>query len=213
MSYRHLVAVAASLALISVQGSCMAQALPDWSGTWVPIPGAGLSAADPPPVSDQLSVPQYTDLAIQMRRSARANPGYRPNQAACIPKGMPLDMGTTGVAFEFLHSPGRVTVIWENGFVRRIYTDGRRHADNPDPRFSGDSIGRWDGQTLVVDTIAIVTGAELGPLLPGTGKTHVAERMTRRGKDRFEIEFTVTDSDLLRRPWKFTRQYQRSSHG
>lgn len=197
------------MALLALPGWSAAQSLPDWSGTWVPIPGNGLSAADPPPVSNEPSVPQYTEKALQLRRAARADPGYLPNQAACIPKGMPLDMGTTAVAFEFLFTPGRVTVIWENGFVRRIYTDGREHPEDPIPSFSGDSIGHWQGATLVVDTIGIVAGAELGPLLLETGKTHVVERMTRTGPNEFAIEFTVTDADLLSRPWKYTRNYKR----
>lgn len=187
-------------------------ALPDWSGNWVPIPGDGLSAADPPPVSDNPAVPQYTPKAVQMRRLAKADPNYVPNQAACIPKGMPLDMGTTAVAFEFLFTPGRVTVIWENGFVRRIYTDGRRHAEEPNPSFAGDSIGHWEGNTLVVDTTSIIKGAELGPLLTETGKTHVVERMSRKSADVFQIEFTVTDEDLLSRPWVFTRTYKHSTY-
>ncbi len=69
---------------------------------------------------------------------------------------MPRIMRLAQYPYEFIFSPGRVTVHQEAWMqVRTIWTDGRAHQEDPDPSFMGDSIGHWEGHTLVVDTISI----------------------------------------------------------
>jgi len=186
-------------------------ALPDWSGTWFPT---GSKAADPnagaTPSADP-SVIQLTAKALAMRAAVKADPHWIENAARCVPRGMPSDMAPPNMAVEFLLSPERVTTIAENGFVRRIYTDGRRHPADPDPTFAGNSVGRWEADTLVVDTIAITSDAELAPQVYETGKTRIEERMRRISPDRFEIDGSVTDPDLLKRPWTYRQLFRRAT--
>jgi len=186
-------------------------ALPDWSGTWYAIgskaadPNAGAtSSADP-------SVIQLTAKALAMRAAVKADPTWIENAARCEPRGMPSDMSPPAMGVELLLTPGRVTTIAENGFVRRIYTDGRSHPPDPDPTFAGNSVGHWEGDTLVVDTIAITSSAELAPQVYETGKTHIVERMRRISADRLEIDGTVTDPDLLKRPWTYRQMFRRAT--
>ena len=61
-------------------------------------------------------------------------------------------------AMEILFTPGRITMLGEGdgNRMRRIYTDGRRHPEDPDLTIHGHSIGHWEGDTLVVDTVGII---------------------------------------------------------
>ena len=78
---------------------------------------------------------------------------------------------------EFMFTPGRVTTHHEAWMQWRvIYTDGRPHADI-EPSFNGDSIGHWEGDTLVVDTVNIKTTVPLGPGMFHSDKVHIVERI------------------------------------
>lgn len=116
-------------------------------------------------------------------------------------------------AFEFLFTPGRVTIVLEHDdtSVRRIYTDGRGHTDDPDPSYNGESIGRWGGDTLVVHTVDISARAELIAGVPTSGRATVTERIRRTASDRLQIDTTVDDPVALREPWKITRVYTRTA--
>ena len=116
-------------------------------------------------------------------------------------------------AFEFLLTPGRVTVVLEHDdtSVDRIYTDGRGHSgDDPEPSYNGESMGRWEGQTLVVHTVGISSKAELIAGVPTSGRATITERIRLVAADRLQIDTTVDDPVALREPWKITRVYMRT---
>src|SRR5580658_4039402 len=70
--------------------------------------------------------------------------------------------------------PGRVTILTEDGpSIRRIYTDGRPHSDDPDVTYTGESIGHWEEDTLVVDTKAISDKAQFMGGVNTSGHAHV----------------------------------------
>ena len=98
--------------------------------------------------------PQLTP-AYAAKRQELASRGAEDNESAnCLPPGMPGIMGQP-YPMEFLLTPGKVTIVVEAYTqVRHIYTDGRPLPTDPDPKFFGTSVGRWDGDTLVVDTVA-----------------------------------------------------------
>ena len=197
------------------------KALPDWSGVWGLDDAsfakvvAASSAADGNP-----NIPPLTAKYAALRReNGAANGGRGPdgkgvvtNSVNCIPDGMPGVM-IAPFAFEFLFTPGRVTIIPEDNEVRRIYTDGRPHPDDPDPTFMGHSIGHWEGKTLVVDTVGMLTQAQLLVGLHVTEKTHVVERIFRKDAETMQIDTTVTDPDLFTRPDRYTRTYKASKAG
>jgi hypothetical protein len=198
--------------------------LPDWSGVWAPAPPA------PPPksaVAGEAPVPsaaggvfgfgvplkpKYAAMRDERMAAVRGDRGRDniplSNSGLCLPNGTPSNMQP--VAHEYLYSPGRVTILLEDSEIRRIWTDGRPHVpdDDVNPSFSGDSIGHWEGKTLVVDTINIFPEAQLFIGQRVTAKTHVSERITRVG-DRMRIDTVVDDPELFTMPWTYTRWYVR----
>src|SRR5262249_31480910 len=124
--------------------------LPDLTGVWeAPTVGRGGQgpAVAPPPV------PQLTPAYAAKKRELDARNFDDTDAANCLPTGMPAVMGHP-YPYEFLLTPGKVTIVTEAYMqVRHIYTDGRPLPADPDPTFNGTSIGRWEGNTLVVETI------------------------------------------------------------
>jgi hypothetical protein len=188
--------------------------LPDWSGVWAPsrplLPRNPAAAGGFVFGGDVPLKPKYAAMRDERMAAVRGEKGRDKiplsNSGLCLPNGTPANMGP--VAHEYLFSPGRVTILLENSEIRRIWTDGRPHVPDElaNPSFSGDSIGHWEGDTLVVDTINIFPEAELYIGGRVTAQTHVSERITRVG-DRMRIETVVEDPELFAQPWDYTRWY------
>ena len=196
--------------------------LPDWSGVWAPAPPPPppkSTVAGPPPGPSAAGgifgfgvplKPKYAAMRDERMAAVRGERGRDniplSNSGLCLPNGTPSNMGP--VAHEYLFSPGRVTILLEDSEIRRIWTDGRPHVpdDEVNPSFSGDSIGHWEGKTLVVDTINIFPEAQLFIGQRVTEKTHVSERIARVG-DRIRIDTVVDDPELFTEPWAYTRWY------
>jgi len=194
--------------------------LPDWSGAWA-LSGSSfqkqfLASSGP---DGNPNVPPLTAKWAAFRdANGAANHGQGPpggvntNSLHCLPDGMP-GMMAAPFSFEFLFTPGRVTVISEDGEVRRIWTDGRAHPPDPDPTFAGNSIGHWEGTTLVVDTIGMTPQAEVMVGLHDTAKTHVVERIFKKSSHTLRIDTVVIDPALFTKPYRYTRTYDLNPHG
>jgi|SRR5271154_313217 len=186
--------------------------LPDWSGVWVLfLDGGAKEASEDSFGTDNGRVP-LTPKYMQLRAAARAARA-EDNMANCHPAGMPGIL-EHGVLHEYLLAPTRVTVLFDDGEVRRIFTDGRQHRDLGEltRSYMGDSIGHWDGTTLVVDTI----GFPYGELfqnhgLRATRNTHMAERIFLKDLDHLQIDVVLTDPEIFLRPYAYTRLYERSA--
>jgi hypothetical protein len=186
--------------------------LPDWSGVWVLyLEGGAQEASEDSFGTDKGRVP-LTPKYLQLRDAARAARA-EDNMANCHPAGVP-GIEQHGVLHEYLFTPGRVTVLIEDGEVRRIFTDGRAHRslDELTGSYMGDSIGHWDGTTLVVDTI----GFPYGELFQNYGVratkgTQMVERIFLKDHDRIEIDTVLTDPQIFTRPYAYTRLYKRST--
>ncbi|MET0390029.1 MAG: hypothetical protein ABW321_28910 [Polyangiales bacterium] len=133
----------------------------------------------------------------------------------CLPEAMPAWMLITHNALEFVYQPGRVLILGEldGNRLRRIHTDGRPHPPDPDPSFHGHSIGRWEGATLVVDTIGILPQTYIAVSesvgIPNNGDLHVIERFHLEGKDILHDDIEIIAPHVLSKPWKTTRKYFR----
>jgi hypothetical protein len=193
--------------------------LPDWTGAWiVPFTAFGEESArfrnlknpDAPKWT-----PAYTTIVETRSRLVRSGqestPGAagRQNSENCLPTGMP-NMMRYAFAMEFVFTPGRVTILHElDSQVRRIYTDGRAHAPDPEISYAGESIGHWEGETLVVHTTAISPNAEILAGLRGSGRTQVTERIRLRDRTHLQIDTVVEDPVALTAPWRYSRVYDR----
>ena len=128
--------------------------LPDWSGVWTPNWTDQVAQVQSNPL------PWKPDYGARVARMIAEDVAGRPAGlfVNCLPEGMPSWMLINHNAIEFLFTPGRVTILGESdgNRLRRIYTDGRTHPDDPAPTFHGHSIGHWEGDTLVVDTVGII---------------------------------------------------------
>jgi len=178
--------------------------LPAWSGTWVMSDRAfqaSGSVADAAP---------YNQNYLLQQHDAAADIG-KPNPSKCLPTGMPGIMGVP-LGFEFLFTPGRVTILAEEGpMIRRVYTDGRKHLADPVPTYAGDSIGHWEGPVLVVDTVAITPKAEFIRRIKTSGQTHVMERIHLIDHDHLRVDTVIEDPVALHAPWHYSWTYQRSN--
>ena len=119
--------------------------------------------------------------------------------------GYPLMMNSS-TPIQFLITPEEVLIINAYNETRHIYTDGRGHppADDLWPTVSGNSIGHWEGDTLVIDTIMVTNPNEFfqgGP--PLSEEAHYSERIWLDG-DTLRAEMTIEDPATLSAPWKAT---------
>jgi hypothetical protein len=121
-------------------------------------------------------------------------------QAHCLPSG-PL---RNGPLWEFVQSKDFLVYISDDespGF-HQIYLDGRGHPADPNPAWYGHSIGRWDGDTLVVDRVAFDPRVWLDQEShPHSNKLHIIERYRRPDLGHLDIEITVDDPGVLAKPW------------
>ncbi len=115
---------------------------------------------------------------------------------------------------QLIQTPGQLVQLIEfPRDIRVIHTDGRPHHKDPDPTFNGDSVAHWDGDTLVIDTIALdpamgITGLAGPDGLAGGGagwapsdQEHVIERITRPSMNFINYQITIEDSVVLAKPW------------
>jgi len=185
--------------------------LPDWSGVWTPDVGDQVSQirSNPPPWTPVVTR-QIADMAAEEQAGKP-----RGLFIDCLPEGMPSWMLISHNALEFAFTPGRVTLLGESdgNRLRRIYTDGRPHPDDPDPSFHGHSIGHWDGDTLVVDTVGVLPQAYIAVSeavgIPNNGDLHVIERLHLAGPDTLDDDLEIFAPHVLTAPWKTTRIYHR----
>lgn len=123
----------------------------------------------------------------------------------CLPLGVPLS-DTGPFPRKIVQTPGLILVLYEDlTAYRQIYTDGRKLPVDPEPAFYGYSVGRWEGDWLVVD----VTGFKDGGWLDAFGHPHsdalrVTERFRRRDFGTMEVRVTVDDSKIYNKPFTFT---------
>lgn len=197
-------------------------ALPDWTGLWETEAAARLLSTGqftPPPLWGS---PPYNDEWA--KRTGEALPAAAtpaeasdlpPTVKLCEPTGFPMNMvhPVADMIFQMLVTPEQTLMVWSDGAIRHIHTDGRAHPDAQDlwPTPEGHSIGRWEGQTLVVETIARTEGP-VGPT-PGAAvlseQARFTERLRRLDADTLQNEMTIADPERLSRPWQFTIRYKR----
>jgi hypothetical protein len=121
---------------------------------------------------------------------------------SCFPPGVPR-IYLFGFPMQIVQIPGQVIILFEyDHFVRRIYTDGRPHDLSQGPLWMGDSIGKWEGDTLVADTIGFNDKTLIDRMgHPHSDALHLVERIRRVDHDTLEITFTVDDPKAYTKPW------------
>jgi hypothetical protein len=185
--------------------------LPDWGGIWIP------DIADQRAQERANSAPWTPEAAAiiddMITRQAAGRPAGIFND--CLPEGMPTWMMISHNAMEILFTPGRITMLGESdgNRLRRIYTDGRQHPEDPDLTYHGHSIGRWDDDTLIVDTVGILPEAYIAISeatgVRNGGDMHIVERIYLVDDDTLHVDLEITAPHVLTETWRTTRIYER----
>jgi len=170
-----------------------------------------VTAAPPvsaPPLKAQDAAEWLARQKAAKEADARGEPVFG-GYAKCLPDGMPAMMMAM-FPMEVLQTPGQITIIEEAyNQVRRIYLNEKQiPVDDAEPGFWGHSVGHWQGDTLVVNTVGIKEEVRFRDT-PHSPEMQIDERIRMLSKDIFEDQVTVTDPQYLTQPWKFTWKYLR----
>ena len=127
-------------------------------------------------------------------------------EARCLPPGVPR-MSTTPYPWTFVQTPQLLVIVYEGGahIWRKIFLDGRPHDPKVEYTWLGDSIGHWEGDTLVVETVGQndITWLDEGGT-PHSADMKVTERISRPDYGHLEIVHTIDDPKTFSKPWSFT---------
>ena len=145
--------------------------------------------------------PSLTPAYAAKAKEQPAAPSAEENLTAnCLPPGMPGIMGQP-YPMEFLMTPGQITIVIEAYTqIRHIYTDGRPLPEDPDPTFYGTSVGHWEGDTLVAETVGFAQ-VPRGITFPYSDKMRIVERFRLTAPDTMSIETTIVDPEALTTPY------------
>jgi hypothetical protein len=127
----------------------------------------------------------------------------------CLPHGLPGAM-MIPIPFKILQTPAQTTVLFEEfNYFRQIHTDGRGHPETLNPTWFGYSVGKWDKDTLVVDTVGFndLTWLDVSGY-PHTESLHTTERFTRRDFGHMDLVVTIDDPKTYTKPWTPTLHFE-----
>jgi len=175
---------------------------PDLSGIWSPdVKYLNNIAADLKP--EEVPFQPWAAAVFKQRQenSMKDDPGAR-----CMPPGLPR-RDATPFPFKIIVNPGLVLILYETRNVyRQIFTDGRSFPKEIlIPSWDGYSIGRWDGDTLVIDTIGFNDQSWMDNAgHPHSDAMHLTERFHRRDFGHMDLQITIDDPKAYTKPWTIT---------
>jgi hypothetical protein len=204
--------------------------LPDWSGLWEPYTfvgegigqdlserglraGAEVASVEIPFNAEWQA--KYDAAREAQQAAIAADPAHPPAPPYnnCGSPPYIFNRMTSPAIFEWLITPEQVTIVDTINGIRHIYTDGRSHppADELWPTRMGDSVGRWEGDTLIVDTVAVKPEILPAGSMPieMSDQLHFVERMRMVSPDVLRVEFTMEDPVALTEPYQVTLSYAR----
>ena len=150
---------------------------------------------------------EITQRRLMAMKAGRPEAGPK---AKCLPAGLPQSMTPpASLPIQMLVQKDQVTILFEEFNNFRIIHMNRKHAEDPDPGYFGDSVGHWEGDTLVVDTIGLTDKTAIDNVgIPHTDQLHVVERFHRTGKDGMEILTTLDDPKAYTAPWTIRSSFR-----
>jgi hypothetical protein len=162
------------------------------------------------PTAPQLT-PEYLAKWQAMSKSRIAGSSDSDNTAKCLPPGMPAMMNMA-YGMEVMQTKDKITFFSElNDALRRVYLDGRRPtpAILDDPTYAGYSTGHWEGDTLVVETVALRDNTYIEGFTPHSDQMTIKERIRFTAPGILEDRITVTDPKALVKPWETVKTYRK----
>jgi hypothetical protein len=177
---------------------------PDLSGVWIPdgkFSGDFARALKP---GEKITLLPGVEKTMQEAKK-KGDPASR-----CLPMGVPR---LSPFPVKFVQTPSEVIILHEGDIhtFRIVYVGGRPHPEEVNPTWYGDSIAKWDGDTLVVDTIGFNDRTWLDAVgHPHTEKLHVTERYRRPSADNLQLEVTVDDPGAYAKPFTMAGSFRLS---
>jgi hypothetical protein len=197
--------------------------LPNWSGIWVqavwPLEVSGRVAGGEAKLREGLQLirqPPYNAEWLAKYQAGLADTvaiaAKNATFTACT-RGFPALMESPWM-FQVIVLPEETLILFENGQVRHIYTDGRRHPSGDDlwPVRLGDSIGRWEGDALRIETVARDSTEPLAPrawVSMLSDQAYFTERLRLIDADTLEDQMTIEDPVAFAGPWHMNLKYAR----
>ncbi|WP_343591864.1 hypothetical protein [Paracidovorax wautersii] len=189
------------------------------SGTWERTPDNWFGEDPDDPVHPggpmDLKEPYASEYDVLKKRQAAANKAGTPlatTSAKCLPEGMPTLMAAL-FPIQIIHDDKQVIVLGEYlQQVRRILLNDPMPAkEELDPSYQGQSRGRWEGDTLVVETQGVRTDVYFYSV-PHGKDMKITERIRLRAPDHLENQVLIEDPQVLNSPYRFTFEYKRSDY-
>jgi hypothetical protein len=179
---------------------------PDLSGVWESDPAYFYDLAKDLKPADVVALPWAKALMAQREKNDHQDDPL----SDCMPPGVPrINMSSTTMPhpFKIVQTPALVVLLYEtsaNSTFRQVFLDGRPLPQDPQPSWLGYSIGRWEGDTLAVDTIGFNgrSWVDTAKGHPQTEAAHVTERFTRPDFGHLEIDVTIDDPKAYAKPWR-----------
>ena len=179
---------------------------PDFSGIWESDTGYFTNLARDLKPEDVQMLPWAK--ALQAQRESRDH--QDDPLGACMPPGVPrIDMSANSMPhpFKIVQARDLVLLLYEtsaNSTFRQVFMDGRELPKDPQPTWLGYSVGRWEGDTLVVDTIGFNgrSWVDTAKGHPQTDAAHVTERFSRPDFGHLIIDITIDDPKAYAKPWR-----------
>jgi len=165
--------------------------------------GAAPSAQPLPQTADGQAIPYQSwaaELVAQNRRNAQNGTAIA-GGSTCLPDGMPSMMQPPiKHPLQILETPGQVTVLFESDYTFRIIHLNEKHPADPDPGYFGNSVGHWQADTLVVDTVGLTDKTTVFGI-PHSEDMHLIEHLRRLDENTMEDRITIDDPKTYTRAW------------
>jgi len=238
MTRRSLaIAIALSAGFVAAAGMSYAQApaltpfdkLPDWSGTWSMMGGTvfdratqtGQGGSVTPGVREHPPYNAEYEKQYMAHLKLRDEDRYPDVQTNCgVPVGFPRILNLPD-AYEFVVRPDVFYIIAENGGnTMRVYTDGRKLPGKEDTwgTYTGVSVGHWEGDTLVWETVGLKGNRDNDSILDRTGlilsdEVKITTRMRKVNAETLEAKMVIEDPKAMTKPWTVTKQFRKNKPG
>jgi hypothetical protein len=167
---------------------------PDFSGVWMLRASDALVLLGFPPVD-------LLPWAEALNRERLLNRGRDVPSSRCLPSGEVIN---SVIPFKYVQTPTLLVQLMEDvAATRQVFLDGRAHPADLEPTWWGHSTGKWDGDTLVIDTVGFNDKSWLFFVVPHTEMLHETQRLRRPDQGHLEIETTYDDPKTFKTPAKF----------
>jgi hypothetical protein len=168
----------------------------DFSGVWVPK------------TTVLPSDPSYQPEFKKIYDERKANKEKEDPERLCLPNGA---VRINPLPYKIVQRPNQIVLLWEGNThsYRRFFLDGRQHNLDVEPEsWTGQSIGKWDGDSLVVDTVGFNDKTWLDSTgKPHSSEMHLTERYRRPDLGHLTVDLTIDDPKALTKPYSFTRTF------